>query len=174
MASRTTMRLIAVLTYMSTMLKKSASAYDTTEKYSNEKRLCTDATDFDNQCATCDVTQAQNVNDHLASCNECTKPLVESVDIDRDWMNNCSCTEYCDVCAGPGEYECMTCSDGYCIADKEYRIKWYNGLGQCWNQDCGDNENEEVSTSSAHSFAVLKPSMIRSASFVAIFLFFVW
>lgn len=100
--------------------------------------LCTEG-----NCAIC------NAGTKVATCNECPQPkpyLISS--IQDDWFKNCSCTDNCDVCAGPGKFECLNCSQGYCIEDKAYRLRFYAGAGQCWDR-CSKKQNSITTSSSS-------------------------
>jgi len=100
------------------------------------------------RCANCDA-------ENKASCFVCAEPIP----INDNWFKNCSCTDNCDICGGPGTDECRTCSAGYCIEDESYRIEHYGGLGQCWDLYC---DQAQTSSSPLHEqkFSVLRLGLL--------------
>jgi len=88
---------------------------------------CGTITVCDSGCAHCSKIG------ETAECTTCSEKLSDVPRIDDEWISTCSCYPNCIACDGPGEFECRTCIDTYCIEDPALRNPFYDGLGRCQN-----------------------------------------
>ena len=90
-----------------------------------------------------------------AICVTCSKTSERTPFPSNEWILDCKCHPNCKTCEGPGENDCRTCIDDFCIEDKSYRDTFYGGLGKCQNvSPCPKSANDILPNSSANSYFV--------------------
>ena len=119
------------------------------------------------KCAYCDGRGLGAV------CVTCSKTSERNPFPSNEWILDCKCHPNCKTCDGPGENDCRTCIDDYCIEDKSYRDTFYGGLGKCQNvAPCPKASNEMLFMSSAVGSYVVVPRVMLLVSLSASWIIF--